>query len=135
CLSPSTEGVSNCNWNNDEIVEVVVLNGAIKRLQSRGRKSRTTGPIPIVTYVSNVCNRNQFALKRIRDSAQNRTAAIHAKNAPTTAKPNDHDRKLCSCPGIQSRSSPRIPNTITAIVLNNAANKIYNGLFYYQYKS
>ena len=66
---------------------------------------------------------NSF-LYNILLSAQNNMADNHSKNTPTTARPKDQDRKLWSWSGIQSLSSPLMPNIITAIVENRAIDTI-----------
>ena len=50
------------------------------------------------------------------DSMTNKTDEIQWQNEPTTARANDQESKLCSESGIQSRSSPRMPKMITAVV-------------------
>ena len=68
------------------------------------------------------CSRLISRLYRMRDSTRNRMAEIQWQKQPTTARANDQDRKLCSGSGIQSLSSPYIPNTMTAVVQNSAAH-------------
>lgn len=50
---------------------------------------------------------------------KNRVALRYKPKVPTTASPKDHDKKLCSKSGIQSRESPKAPKVMTAIVPQN----------------
>lgn len=68
------------------------------------------------------CNGDSF-FERIRDSTRKRIDEIQWQKHPTTASAKDQERKLCSGSGIQSLSSPLIPNMMTAIVQNSPAGK------------